>query len=49
MQFKEHLLINNFLPGTGDMMPFNREVKLVNMQLQQGSKFGVRAVQRFPQ
>lgn len=34
VKFKEHLLISNFLPGTGDMMLFNGEVKLVNMQLQ---------------
>ena len=34
MQFKEHLLISNFLPGTGDMMLFNGEVKLMHIQLQ---------------
>ena len=34
VQVKEHLLISNFLPGTGAMKLFNKEVKLVNIQLQ---------------
>lgn len=31
VQFREHLLISNFFPGTGGMMLFNGEVKLLNM------------------